>query len=246
MNVETYLKRLKDAAKRAGFTISYYGKVSDLALPVLERHSGENRPEVYISSGVHGDEPAAPMAVLELLRKGLLPDAANYTIFPIVNPCGPANGTRENPHGVDLNRDYGPDPVAYETRAQLAWIGDRKFSLNLCLHEDYDGEGFYVYAHAKDPHGPDYPGLAIAAAEPFTGIDRRTEIDGMPAKNGRMFPPVDVMDRNRTDLPEALRFIWMHGSQLSITTETPSCQPIANRIAAQCAVVKTVIAAFLR
>lgn len=245
MNIEAYMESLKDAASSAAFNLSFYGEFNDFKLPVLERRAGDALPEVYISSGVHGDEPAAPMAVLELLQKKSLPDTANYTIFPLINPCGLVNGTRENPDGVDLNRDYGPHPVAYETRSQLDWIGDRQFQLTLCLHEDYDGRGFYVYSHAKDPNGPDYPGLAIAAANPFTGTDTRTEIDEMPARNGRMFPPVTVMDRNRKDLPEALRLLWRHGAQVSITTETPSCQPIANRVAAQCAVVKAVLAAFL-
>ena len=245
MNIEAYIDRLEQAAGRCGFTISFYGQIGKTGLPVLERHSAEDAPSIYISTGVHGDEPAGPMALLELLRRKAFPDSANYTFVPMVNPTGLVAGTRENADGIDLNRDYGLSPVSEETRSQLEWIGQRQFDLTLCLHEDYDGQGFYVYSH-EDPSDPnDYAGLAIEAAAPFTGIDPREEIDEMPARDGRMFPPEDVMDRSRNDLPEALRLLFHHGATVSITTETPSCQPIIGRIEAQCAAVQAILGAYL-
>lgn len=245
MNTTAFSDRLKEAAMRAGFTYATYGEIGDISLPVLTRHHGDGAPEVYISTGVHGDEPAGPMAVLELLRKKALPETVNLTLFPMVNPRGLEAGTRENPEGIDLNRDYGTEPKAYETTTQLQWIGQRQFDLTLCLHEDYDGQGFYVYAHSVDKEGPDFAQIAIDAANPFTGVDGRTEIDEMPAKNGKMFPPIDVVDPKRSDLPEALRLLFRHGAKVSVTTETPSCQPITNRVDAQCAVVMAVIGAYL-
>ncbi|MEX0331068.1 MAG: M14 family metallocarboxypeptidase [Puniceicoccaceae bacterium] len=245
MNIEAYIDRLEAAAGRCGFTLSFYGQIGESGLPVLERQSAEDAPQVYISTGVHGDEPAGPMALLELLRRKAFPDSANYTFFPMVNPTGLAAGTRENADGVDLNRDYGLTPVAEETRNQLEWIGQRQFDLCLCLHEDYDGEGFYVYAHEEATDPNDYAGIAIEAAAPHTGIDPREEIDEMPAKDGRMFPPMDVMDKSRQDLPEALRLLFHHGAKASVTTETPSCQPITQRIEAQCAVVQAILKAYL-
>ncbi len=245
MNITAFSDRLKEAAQRAGFTYATYGEMGEVSLPVLTRHHADDAPEVYISAGVHGDEPAGPMAVLDLLRRKALPDSINLTLFPLVNPQGLEAGTRENAHGIDLNRDYGTKPLAYETQTQLEWIGDRQFDLTLCLHEDYDGEGFYVYAHSTDKNSPDYAQIAIEAARPFTGIDGRTEIDEMPAKNGKMFPPVDVVNPKRQDLPEALRLLFHHGARVSVTTETPSCQPITSRIQAQCAVVMAVIEACL-
>lgn len=245
MNTTAFIDRLKEAAQRAGFTYATYGEIGEISLPVFTRHHADDAPEIYISSGVHGDEPAGPMAVLELLRKNALPTDANLTLFPMVNPNGLEAGTRENADGVDLNRDYGTEPVAYETRSQLEWIGSQNYHVTLCLHEDYDGEGFYVYAHSVDHDGPDFAQIAIDAATPFTGVDGRTEIDEMPARDGKMFPPIDIIDPNRPDLPEALRLLFRHNAQVSVTTETPSCQPITSRIQAQCAVVMAVIGEYL-
>ena len=246
MRIEAFSERLKEAARKAGFQLSWYGHVGDIGLPVLERRAGDAAPEIYIAAGVHGNEPAPPMAVLDLLRRNAFPDNANYTLFPLINPSGLAAGTRESAEGIDLNRDYGLSPRSYETRTQLDWIGGRQFGLTLCLHEDDEGEGFYIYSHARNGDAPDYPAIALAAAAPFTGIDPRTEIDGMPARNGRMFPPEDVMDHSRPDLPEALRLFFHHGAEVTITTESPSTFPITNRIQAQCAVVEAILDEYLK
>jgi predicted deacylase len=246
MNIEAYIDRIEEAALRCGFTLSFYGQIGETGLPVLERRHDDDAPEIYISTGVHGDEPAGPMALLELLRRRCLPAGANYTLFPMINPNGLVSGTRENAAGIDLNRDYGPDPVSEETRQQLDWIGDRQFGLALCLHEDYDGEGFYLYANVDPKETVDYAGLAIEAAAAFIGIDRRTEIDEMPAKDGLMYPPESVIASMGTNLPEALRMLTRHGSAVVITTETPSCQAITARIEAQCAASLTIIEAWLK
>lgn len=246
MHIENYSERITEAALRAGFRQTAYGRQGTVDLAVLERSAqDETAPAIYISAGVHGNEPAPPMAVLELLRRDALPRDAHYTIFPLINPDGLCAGTRENATGIDLNRDYGLQPLAPETRAQLDWIGQRQFHLALCLHEDDDGEGFYLYSHNVDPDAPDYPGIAIEAARPFCGVDGRSLIDDMPARDGRMFPPESILDRNRADLPEALRLFFHHGTQVTITTETPSRMAITSRIAAQCAAVLAILEAFL-
>ena len=232
---------MREAAKGAGFTVSSYGALDDVLLPVLELNQEEGAPWVYLSSGVHGNEPAGPMAVLDLLRRRSLPAGLNYTLFPMINPSGLLLATRENRDGLDLNRDYGFSPASYETRNQLAWIGERQFDLTLCLHEDDDGEGFYLYEHVPESCPHDYGQLALQAAKPWTGIDPRERIDDMPAQQGRMRPPASVMDINRNDLPEALRLHFHHGSRYTFTTETPSRHSITNRIRAQCAVVETIL-----
>jgi predicted deacylase len=246
VNVKVYSERLMEAAKRAGFSMTSYGLVGEISLPVLERKGREGAPSVYISTGVHGNEPAGPMAVLDMLRRRVFPEAANLTLFPLINPDGLAAGTRENAEGIDLNRDYGLQPRSYETRTQLDWIGERRFDLVLCLHEDDDGQGFYIYAHVDADTSVDYEEVALKAAEPFTGIDPRELIDEMPAEHGRMRPSADVLDTSRNDLPEALRLHFHHGSHYTFTTETPSSFPIERRIRAQCAVIEAILAAYCR
>lgn len=239
MRVGEYMERLKAAARLAGFELGFYGQIGEWGLPVLERKGVSSRGHVYISTGVHGDEPAGCLAIVHLLRKKLLPDGLDYTIVPMINPVGLNKGTRENGEGIDLNRDYGDAPRSEETRAHLAWLKGKVFDLALCLHEDSDGTGFYVYSHFKDAMLDVLETAALAHAAQVMPLDGRTEIDGFPAREGRVFPPVERLSAERDELPEALRLFFDHGVQAVFTTETPSQWPALDRMEAH---VRTTLA----
>src|SRR5262249_44058659 len=61
---------------------------------------------VYISTGIHGDEPAGPLAALRLLQENRWPEHFEIVFCPCLNPIGFAANTRTNGEGIDLNRDY--------------------------------------------------------------------------------------------------------------------------------------------
>ena len=63
-------------------------------------------PTVTIHAGVHGDERAAPWALLSIVRDGLLDARFAYRLWPCLNPTGYAAGTRENAEGDDINRSF--------------------------------------------------------------------------------------------------------------------------------------------
>jgi hypothetical protein len=231
LNIKHLSDRLHEAARRQRFQVGYIAHVGELGVPLFTRGANEEKPSMYISAGIHGDEPAGPMALLELFRKGLFTDDLNYYILPILNPFGLQQGTRENEAGIDLNRDFGQNPVAEFTRKHMEWLGDRRFDMTVCLHEDSDAKGFYVYELRKDPSANPLGPKILAAAEPFTGIDRSPEIDGMPAVEGLMNPPATALGIDRADAPEALRLFFNHTDN-SYTLETPSSHSILNRIQA--------------
>lgn len=77
----------------------------------------EERPALIISGSTHGNEYLSledrlPVEFLKMSkqRSGTLIDFLNrggaIVSIPILNPDGYENGTRENAHGVDLNRDW--------------------------------------------------------------------------------------------------------------------------------------------
>src|ERR1043165_3671635 len=43
---------------------------------------------LYISTGIHGDEPAGPLAARELLQRNQWPDCADICFCPCLNPTG--------------------------------------------------------------------------------------------------------------------------------------------------------------
>ncbi|MGA2556972.1 MAG: DUF2817 domain-containing protein, partial [Verrucomicrobiota bacterium] len=105
------------------------------------RDAPSPRGRVYLSTGIHGDEPAGPLAVLQLLREDLWPGDAALWLCPCLNPSGFALNRRENSAGIDLNRDYRHRQSA-EVRAHVQWLGEQPdFDLVLCLHEDWEAHG---------------------------------------------------------------------------------------------------------
>ncbi len=99
---------------------------------------------VYISTGIHGDEPAGPLAALQLLQEDCWPKDAALWMCPCLNPTGFPLNRRENAQGIDLNRDYRHLETA-EVQAHTSWLQRQPaFDLTLCLHEDWESRGFYI------------------------------------------------------------------------------------------------------
>jgi carboxypeptidase D len=114
----------------------------------------EDEPEFKYISTMHGDEVVGTQLCLMLIdyllsRYGTDPQATNIVnetelwIVPLMNPDGydrPVR-TRENAHGVDLNRDFPawgepntPDGREIETQHIMNWSFDQSFTCSANLH----------------------------------------------------------------------------------------------------------------
>lgn len=245
MRVNQLLDRLNLAARRAGFTRKHFLTIGDYELPEFSRISEiPSARRLYISAGVHGNEPAGPMAILEMLTNKRIPDDLNVSLIPVINPTGLENSTRENAQGIDINRDFGPTPQSEEAKALKQWLAVKTFDLALCLHEDFESSGSYLY-EIKPDESESVASQILDAMEPFTGIDPSPEIDGMPVENGLMKPPVSRFRESRDGLPEALLITFDAHAPWCFTIETPSSQNIVQRIGAQIAAVRTAVKSLL-
>ena len=180
---------------------------------------------IYISAGIHGDEPAGLLAALGLLQENNWPEHAEIFLLPCLNPIGFTLNRRENADGIDLNRDYR-NPKAAETRAHIAWLERQpKFDLYLCLHEDWESHGFYLYEQNPDQL-PSLAARIIEAVKKVCPVDGSAQIEGRPAQGGIIRPVLNPMER--PDWPEAL-YLITHKSRQGYTLEAPSDFPLAAR-----------------
>jgi hypothetical protein len=185
-------------------------------------------PRIYISAGIHGDEPAGPLAARQLLNEPAMLAGFDLWLCPCLNPAGFVLNRRENREGFDLNRQYRT-PEASETAAHIEWLTRQPtFDLCLCLHEDWESHGFYLYELNPD-HQPSLAEAIVAGVGEVCPIDRSEVIEGRPALNGIIRPGIDP--RSRPDWPEAF-FLITHKTRLSYTLEAPSDFPLATRVAA--------------
>jgi len=183
---------------------------------------------IYLSTGIHGDEPAGPLAVRNLLQQNRWPADVSLFVLPCLNPTGFALNRRENDEGTDLNRQY-LHPKAEETLAHIAWLKRQpNFDLCLCLHEDWESYGFYVYELNPENRPSLAPGM-IEKVSQVCPIDLSEVIEGRPAQGGVIRPALDP--RTRELWPESF-YLLTQKTQLSYTLEAPSDFPITTRVAA--------------
>ena len=207
-------------------------------LPILHRVGGRGALKVYLSAGIHGDEPAGPQAIRQLLDQDDWFGQAQVWICPCLNPDGFVLNQRENREGIDLNRDYR-FPHSAEVRHHIQWLSRQPpFDMALCLHEDWEADGFYLYELGQ----PRMKGLAESMVDRAAGvcpISRAGTIDGRPARQGIIRPDLEE-HRQRTDWPEAL-YLVQHKTACCHTLEAPSDFPMETRANALLAAVKVAL-----
>ena len=244
----THVREVEEAARAGGWTIRYLSPTPAGTRPWLE-HPARDRdpanppPRFYLSAGIHGDEVAGPLAVLEMLRQPDFFARVDAVIFPILNPEGLVRVTRGNFAGIDLNRDYRGSRST-EIRSHLeVLLKLGRFDAAMMLHEDYEGTGAYLY-ELNDGKCADLGQRIIAAMRKHVPIDERPEIEDVIAKNGILLRS-DLIKKhgpieNRPDWPEAI-YLSVNHTNVSYTTETPMLQSLANRVAAQVAAGRALI-----
>lgn len=187
---------------------------------------------LYLSAGVHGDEPGGSEGLIAWAESNVdFLRATPCVILPCFNPSGILMNTRCDAAGVDLNRKFD-DPSHPLIGAWRSFLGDARFRLALCLHEDYDAHGIYVYELGV-------PGLeageaCLASCETIIPREPDLDIEGRPAANAIVRRSEDF-DRLAAEmdegLPEAI-YLRMHHAAISLTFETPSEYSLFTRVRA--------------
>jgi murein peptide amidase A len=194
-------------------------------------------PGIYVSAGIHGDEPAATEGLIEWAEENTdLLRAGNFLLLPCLNPWGLVNNSRLDAQGRDLNRCYHDDAIPL-VRAHKALLHRRHFALALTLHEDYDAHGVYIYEVPR--RKPYWAEGLLAAASRHVPVETRTRIEGRAARLG-------IVRRSiRPDLlptwPEAFVLAFHHSDRV-FTIETPSELHLDDRVAAQKAILQCAVA----
>jgi len=82
---------------------------------------------VLVVGCIHGNETAGVAIVNRLVAAGA-PAGTEIVAVTSVNPDGCARGTRQNAHGVDLNRNFPSNWARIGRRGSFQWSGPRPLS----------------------------------------------------------------------------------------------------------------------
>ena len=187
---------------------------------------------LYVSTGIHGDEPAPPWALLEWFENGGLNDIAHLpvTLFPCLNPWGMVENRRSDAAGRDLNRMFDQTRISPIREVRTAVQG-YSYQLALCLHEDYDARGIYSYDLNNQGHARDTAALLKRVTSKMLAVEPRKTIEGMRAKDGVIFRRKPNFD-DLPGLPEAPYLFLTRIAERTITFETPSEHCLTERVQA--------------
>ena len=127
-----------------------------------------------------------------------------------------------------------PGALAREIAALKRLLAPYTFSLAVLLHEDYDGQGIYIYElMGKEPYWGEQ---LLRGAQGFVPIEGRTLIEGREATNGMVRRELDMAIFKEMGTPEAIH-LHLGRCDRVFTVETPSEFGLDRRVQAQMAVI---------
>lgn len=189
-----------------------------------------NMPQMRIGifALLHGDEPAGALALRRLLetlvaRPNL---AAGYDVvcYPVCNPTGYEEGTRENRAGLDLNREFWRESAQPEIRILEEELRTQRFDGIIALHADDTSDGLYGYTHGRTLNEQ----LLMPALRESAFIlpcNREKMIDGFAANDSMI---CDCFKGILAPPPE------QHPRPFEIIFETPALAPVEKQAEATC------------
>lgn len=226
-----------------------YGKFRAPVWLASIRPHEETERRILINAGIHGNEPAGTLCLIELIEDlaGNKRDCqkCGLDILLLVNPWGYCHDIRYNRDGRDINRDFS-ELKSQEAKIVKKFLEGRKYNLCLDLHEDPECRGFYLYQYSM-------PDETIAAQIVAAVRNMGYEIEPNSTKNFMS------LDNGTIRVPMAGVLYMKWSGQLSIgnyyrlnngdnvyTVETPTGLPLEKRIEIHSTVVNLLIDSYSR
>lgn len=245
--METFERLQREFGEQPKWRVSHCQQAGGVTTPsVLCGHRlgrSPDCPRILVSAGIHGDEPAGTLALLEFLEKDGFSDAFEWLVFPALNPYGLLAGTRENGEGRDVNRDFkrcrSTESCFYIEQLQAF---DR-FDLHLCLHEDWEYDKAYLY-ELNSGTSPSIAPHLLEVTDRCIGLLDAPLIDGhAPTAPG--FIHHEIIPDEPEGWPEAI-YLTNRYNLLSYTLETPSQVELARRVDCMLSFMDAALRSFVR
>ncbi|PWU16551.1 MAG: hypothetical protein C5B50_13220 [Verrucomicrobia bacterium] len=145
---------------------------------------------IALFGGIHGDEPVGPLALAEFLRilvnEPALSENFHLQIYPICNPTGFEDNTRNSRSGRDLNREFWKNSSEAEVQILERELRSSHFNGIVQLHSDDTTDGIYgfVRGHTLTEN---LLRPALRAAGQILPRNINATIDGFAARDGIIY-----------------------------------------------------------
>ena len=229
------VRRWRAVARAAGMQLRFLASAGDYKTWYLKSKSLCKTGGLYISTGIHGDEPGSVEALITWAEKNSRKlQQLPCIFFPCLNPWGLVNNRRHDQEGRDLNRMFHHDDIPVIS-AMKSLAKPHQFDVSLMLHEDYDGQGVYLYETERAT--PFWAESLIKVSNAIIPADSRIRIDGRKTtKPGIVRRKIKMKTFLKIGFPEAIHLHLYH-SKRTFTIETPSEFALDQRVAAHMAII---------
>ncbi len=145
---------------------------------------------IGLFGAIHGDEPAGALALARFLGDlAKAPGQAenfHLQLYPICNPTGFEDNTRQSRGGCDLNREFWKNSAEAEVKILERELRTCRFSGLIQLHADDTSDGIYgfVRGHTLTEN---LLRPALREAEKILPRNIRATIDGFAARDGIIY-----------------------------------------------------------
>ena len=232
------LARWRTVLRHAGLRWQRLTQVGKLPIYGVRTPALQSSGGIYLSAGIHGDEPAGTEALLAWAAgQGKRLAEIPLLMLPCLNPWGLVMNTRTDAHGLDLNRCFHREDLP-EIAAVRRLTHGYSFAAAMMLHEDYDGEGYYLYELQRlEPYWGEE---LLQAARQHVPLEARLRVEGRKTLQGLIRRRLNMRRFEVIGYPEA---IWLHRfhAQRCFTVESPSEFALEARVAAHVAVIECMV-----
>src|SRR5512138_2752058 len=88
IDIDAVLRDVREMALKSAWDFEPARATTELELQTWRKVVPQPRRRIYISAGIHGDEPAGPLAVRQLLLENPWPADIEVWLCPCLNPTG--------------------------------------------------------------------------------------------------------------------------------------------------------------
>jgi len=207
------------------------------------RFCGPNASEpirIGLFAAIHGDEPAGALAaarfLAEMAKEPALAENFLLQIYPLCNPTGFEDNTRESRQGRDLNREFWKQSPEAEVEILEHELRTGHFSGIIQLHADDTSEGIYgfVRGHTLTEH---LLRPALREAEKIIPRNIQATIDGFAARDGIIYDHYEGVLAAPSQIEPA---------PFEIILETPHGAPVELQVEALVVALRTILAEYRR
>ncbi len=194
---------------------------------------------IGIFAAIHGDEPAGALAAAEFLaetaRQPELIENFLLRIYPLCNPTGFEDNTRQSRRGKDLNREFWKSSTEPEVEILEHELRTQHFHGIIQLHADDTSDGLYGFVRG---HTLTENLLRPALAEAGRILPRNVNatIDGFAARDGIIYSGYEGI----------LAAPMQSEPPFEIIFETPHHAPMDLQVQALVVAVRTILSEYRR